>query len=83
MDKAFRIETGMYKPKWITKTRKKMLENATGFVYGTEGDSGPVEGVNILPDRKLPDLGPRYDKRKRRSNYEETRKRALLSLSNL
>ena len=83
MDKAFRIETGMYKPKWITKTRKKMLDNATGFVYGTEGDSGPVEGVNILPDRKLPDLGPRYDKRKRRSNYEETRKRALLSLSNL
>tara|TARA_R100000808_G_scaffold24947_1_gene59739 strand:- start:2570 stop:5722 length:3153 start_codon:yes stop_codon:yes gene_type:complete len=84
-DKAFRIETGMYKPKWITNWRKATVDKGMGLIYGDEESPGIAEGINILPETKVED--PRSKRRRRRRGRDRgrgrrTRDRALLSLAN-
>ena len=43
-EKIFRMETGAYKPKWITKWREKQVKKIAGATYGA---------TDILPDVKF------------------------------
>ena len=76
--KAFRIETGLYQPKWITKWRKQQIENIADIAYGTEDNPGIGENINILPEIKF----GKKKKRKRRRSANRIRERALMNLAN-
>jgi hypothetical protein len=68
IEKAFRIETGLYKPQWFTKTRKSLIEKAAPHLY--TGD--------VLPEIKFgrpKKYGTRKGKNKR------IKEDALLALS--
>ena len=64
-EKAFRIETGMYKPKWITKWRAKQVKKLTESAF-----TG-----NVLP--KVEFKRPRVTKAEKASEKELLRRRAL------
>mgnify|MGYP003150180588 CR=1 FL=1 len=81
MDKMFRIETGMYKPKWITKWRAAKMEQATNWIYGTEENPGITDDIDILPEVKFRDKKKKQRKRRIRGDQEGVRRRALKSLA--
>ena len=64
-EKAFRIETGMYKPKWITKWRAKQVKKLTESAF-----TG-----NVLP--KVEFKSPRVTKDEKTRKDEALRRRAL------
>ena len=70
--KAFRIETGTYQPKWITKWRKKQVKKIAKTIYG--GNILPE--VNIERKKK----GKVQSQEAQRMEAERIRKRALASL---
>jgi len=70
-EKAFRLETGMFKPKWITKWRKKMNKNLFDMSYNK---------TDVLPDIN-------FSKKKKKTkkvdnNRKLQRQKALAALSN-
>ena len=77
-EKTMRIETGLYKPKWITKWRKKQIQELTKGVYGTSRDKGISKDINIMPEINWKKKG-----RRRRVDPEVLRRKALSSLRGL
>ena len=65
-EKIFRMETGSYKPKWITKWREKQVKKIAGATYGA---------TDILPDIQFKESKSSQAERNR------IRKKALASLS--
>ena len=65
--KAFRIETGTYKPQWITKWREKQLKGFTDTIY-----TG-----NVLPKVKY-----KGDDKRSKKTDERIKQDALLALAN-
>jgi hypothetical protein len=65
-EKITRMETGAYKPKWITKWREKQVKKLAKAVYG-----GGIGSVDILPEIKF--------KEKARAS-ERIKRKALASL---
>mgnify|MGYP003115830194 CR=1 FL=1 len=48
LEKAFRIETGMYKPKWITKWREEQMRKYVPYLY----DGKILPEVNLGKSKK-------------------------------
>jgi len=68
-EKVFRMETGMYKPKWFTKTRDKLVGKLAKATYGQ---------TDVLPDINIGYTRSEDSAKKKRLN-----RRALASLSNI
>ena len=64
-EKIARMETGSYKPKWITKWREKQVKKIAGATYGA---------TDILPDIKFKESKSSIGRKKR------IREKALASL---
>jgi hypothetical protein len=67
-EKIFRMETGAYKPKWITKWREKQVEKIAGATYGA---------TDILPDVQF------KKSKASRARENRINKRALASLARI
>ena len=71
-EKAFRIETGMFKPKWITKWRAKQKKKLFDSTYNS---------TYILPDINLNKKERKKSKSQLEKEKERTRLAALAALS--
>tara|TARA_R110002020_G_scaffold298499_1_gene514364 strand:+ start:25053 stop:28184 length:3132 start_codon:yes stop_codon:yes gene_type:complete len=77
-DKAFRIETGMYKPKWITKWRQKTIQDQTEKIYGTTRNKGITQNINVLPE-----INFKKSKRRGKTDPDILKRKALSALRNM
>lgn len=66
-EKAFRVETGMFKPKWITKWREEQVKKYVGGLYNE---------TSMLPDINFE---RRKNKRKSKDQKERDRERTRLA----